>query len=55
MLPLTREEKQNIANKNFVIYAKKNLMIMVTKSIARFKIIVITQANKETLLKVSVT
>ena len=55
MFPLTREEKQNIANKNFVIYAKKNLIIMVTKSIARFKIIVITQANKETLLKVSIT
>ena len=55
MLPLTREEKQNIANKNFVTYAKKNLMIMVTKSIAKFKIIVITQANKETLFKVSVT
>ena len=50
MVPLTNEE--NIASKKYVIYAKKNLVLMI-KNIKRLKIIITTVEDREELLMIS--
>ena len=47
----TNEENQSSRIQKFVIYAKKNLVLMITiKNTIKFEIIVITQENIEVLL-----
>ena len=55
MLPLTKEEKNHVANKSFVTSTKTNLVKMMTKNIVKFEITVIKQANVEALCIVFVT
>ena len=51
MIPLTNEEKNYIVSKKYVIYVKKNLVLMI-KNIKRLEIIVITLENTEELLMI---
>ena len=53
MIPLTYEKLNFIKGKKFVIYAKKDLVLMITiKNIIKSEIIVITLENIEQLLMI---
>ena len=54
MIPLTNEENSVMKNKSFATYVKKNLVLIIIKSIAKSEINVITQENLEELLIVFV-
>lgn len=47
MIPFTDKDKESYSNKKTGTYAKKNLIMMMIKSIIIFKTTVITQVNKE--------
>ena len=49
MIPLTTEEKYITINKKYVIYVKKNSIVMIKKTI-NLGIIAITRVNIEVLL-----
>ena len=51
MVPLTNEEINYTISKKYVIYEKKNLVLMI-KNIKRLEIIVITLENIEELLMI---
>ena len=51
MIPLTNEGKNYIRSKKYVIYAKKDLVLMI-KNIKRLEIIFIIQENTEELLMI---
>ena len=54
IIPLTDEKISFMKSKKSVTYVKKNLVLIMTKSIAKELIIVITQENLEELLIVFV-
>ena len=56
IIPLTKKEEKNITSKKFVIYVKKDLVLMIAiKNIRRLEIIVTILENIEVLLMISVT
>ena len=55
MIPLTDEENKSYKSKKYVIYAKRDLVLMmIIKSIIKSEIIITTQENIEELLTVFV-
>ena len=56
MIPLTKKEEKKHNSKKFVIYVKKDLVLMITiKTIIRLEIIVIILGNIEVLLVIFAT
>ena len=56
VIPLTKKKRKNITSKKFVIYVKKDLVLMIAiKNIIRLEIIVTILDNIEVLLMISVT
>ena len=56
MIPLTKKKRKSITSKKFVIYVKKDLVLMIAiKNIIRLEIIVTILENIEVLLMISAT
>ena len=56
MIPLTKKKRKSITSKKFVIYVKKDLVLMITiKNIVRIEIILTILENIEVLLMISAT
>ena len=56
MIPLTKKKRKNITNKKFVIYVKKDLVLMITtKNIIRLEIIATILENIDVLIMIFAT
>ena len=56
MIPLTKKKRKNITSKKFLIYVKKDLVLMIAiKNIIRLEIIVTILENIEVLLMIFAT